>query len=107
MPKKKSTPKPPFNPATDSRYDRPFKFLKKHQAYLVTLDKKTSKRPGLYDVVPDGGDRAIPKGIVRQSLAGIFESYLYTPGHAGDLYLARPIGDFRDLDTAIAFILDQ
>jgi hypothetical protein len=40
------------------------KYLKKHDAYLVTLQTETRDRPGLTDVVPGYGDIAIPKGFI-------------------------------------------
>ncbi len=91
----------------DSRYDKPFKYLKSHDCYLVTLQKKTAQQPGLYDVVPGYGDRAIPKGIIQVKSGRHFEAYLYRPGYAADLLMATPLADFFTLDAAISHIMAQ
>lgn len=103
MPTKKHGPVT-FN-LSDNRYDKPFRYLKKHKAYLVTLQTKTRKQPAIYDVVPDGGDRALPKGII-QTENRMFHAFLYPPVST-DLYLTKPVGDFYTLDDAIASILSH
>jgi|WetSurMetagenome_2_1015567.scaffolds.fasta_scaffold776724_2 hypothetical protein len=96
----------PFMPS-DNRYDKPFKYVKQHRAYVVTLQKKTSRQPGLYDVVPEHGDRAVPKGVVRAQPDGSFEAFLYHPAFSADLLMVRPIDDFAELDAAVVAILDS
>lgn len=91
---------------SDNRYDKPFVFSRKLGGYIVTLQDKTKSRAGLYDVVPDGGDRAIPKGIVQSSYDGVFHAFLYHPAFHGDLLAARPIGDFESRDEAVIAILE-
>lgn len=106
MPKQKHQSAKPFMPG-DSRYDKPFRYVKRHACYLVTLQKMTSKQPALYDVVPGGGDRAIPKGIIQVKRNGPFEAYLYRPGFTADLLAAIPLGDFPNMDEAIDYILTR
>lgn len=91
---------------SDLRYDKPFRYSNKLGCYVVTLQDKTKSLPGLYDVVPDGGDRALPKGIVQASFDGVFHAFLYHPAFHGDLLMARPIGDFGSRDEAVAAVLD-
>lgn len=98
---------------TDDPYSKPFKFLPRHGAYLVTLQDMTSTKPGMYDVVPESGDRALPKGIIEQTrlttkrLATLprFHAFLYQPGHAGRYDLSRRLGEFHTIDEAIEAIL--
>jgi hypothetical protein len=104
MPKKHR--RPVVFELSDNRYDKPFRYSKKLNAYVVTLQDKTKSQPGIYDVVPDGGDRAVPRGVVQASQNGVFHSFLYHPAFHADLYATRPIGDFGNLDEAAAAILE-
>lgn len=92
----------------DLRYDKPFKHLKRHDAYLVTLQTETNQFPGLSDVVPGYGDRALPKGVILHfhSLPN-YRVFIYKPGHVGDLDRAVEIGETPSLDEAIAAILSH
>jgi len=87
-----------------STYDKHFKYLRKHKAYLVTLQRATRSQPGLYDVVPDGGDRAVPRGYVENS-PGLYLAYHYRPAHSADMAMADPIAGFTTLDEAVDAIL--
>lgn len=104
MPAKKHGPVT-FN-LSDNRYDKPFRYLRDHRAYLVTLQTRTKKQPALYDVVPEQGDRAVPKGLVEQTPDGdTFRTYLYHPAFSADLLKLRPVGDFFTLNEAVAHIM--
>ncbi len=92
---------------TDNRYDKPFRYVKRHRAYLVTLQKQTKSQPVMYDVTPEHGDRAIPKGIIEKGRRDdFFHAYLYVPGYAGRYDKARRLDLFPTLDAAIAAILE-
>jgi hypothetical protein len=104
--KQRSQSAKPFMPG-DSRYDKPFRYLRNYDCYLVTLQKKTTKQPGLYDVIPGHGDRAIPKGIIQVKSNSSFEAYLYRPGFTADLLATIPLDDFPTLESAISYILEQ
>jgi len=104
MPKKHR--RPVVFELTDNRYDKPFRYSKKLNAYIVTLQDKTRSQPGIYDVVPDGGDRALPKGIVQTKPNRVFLAFLYHPAFHADLYKTRPVGDFGSLDEAASAILE-
>lgn len=103
MPPKKTRPVT-FSPS-DSRYDKPFRYLREHRAYVTTLQTKTKRHLGFYDVTPDGGDRAVPKGIVEAGEDGAFRAYLYHPAYSAELSKVQLIGKHRTLDEAIASIL--
>jgi hypothetical protein len=87
-----------------SAYDRPFKYLKKHGAYLVTLRRPTRSQSGLYDVVPDGGDRAVPRGYIENP-PGLYLAYHYHPAHAADVSGGDPIAGFTTLGEAVEAVL--
>jgi len=88
-----------------SVYDRPFKYLRTHNAYLVTVRTPTKSRTGLYDVVPDGVDRALPLGFIETS-PGAFIAYHYHPAHVGDASMGSFIAGFTTRDEAIAAVLN-
>lgn len=91
---------------SDNRYDKPFKYLPKHDAYLITLQTKTTKLPEIYDVVPGHGDRALPKGfVIRWHKRRNYRAFLYKPGHSGDIENAVELGESGNLNEAIAAIL--
>lgn len=92
-----------YNPS-DSRYDKPFKWLGRHGAYLVTLQDYAPDTMGLYDVAV--GDRAIPNGVVvRPTSQRFYNAHHYTPGHSADIDHAAFIGTYNTLDKAIEAIL--
>ena len=99
-------PEPIVASLSDNRYDKPFRYLKKHRAYLVTLQDMTSARPGMYDVVPEGGDRALPKGIIEKSKKGsLYHAFLYAPGYSARYDMVRRLAEASTLGEAIEAIL--
>jgi len=91
----------------DGRYNKPFKYLKKHDAYLVTLQTETHELPGLTDVVPGYGDRALPKGVIWHwsHQSPNYRILIYKPGHAANIDQAEEIGESTTLDEAVEAIL--
>jgi hypothetical protein len=93
---------------SDNRYDKPFRFLRRLGAYLVTLQDMTSSIPGMYDVVPDGGDRSLPKGIIEKSRgSSLYHAFLYAPGHAARYDKSVRLGEFTSLDDAVEAIISS
>jgi hypothetical protein len=91
---------------SDNRYDKPFRYLKKHDAYLVTLQTKATTHPELLDVVPGHGDRALPKGVVvRWHNIPKYRAFVYKPGYTGNVNQAIVLGDVDTLDEAVEAIL--
>jgi hypothetical protein len=91
---------------SDNRYDKPFKHLRKHSAYLVTMQDQTSGQSGMWDVTPEHGDRAVPKGIIEKSRSSsLYHAFLYNPSYAARYDMARRLGEYRSLDEAIAAIV--
>jgi hypothetical protein len=102
MPRKKQVTYLP----SDNRYDKPFKYLRKHDAYLVTLQTQTARLPEMLDVVPGHGDRALPKGLVVQWRSHPnYRAFAYKPGHAADVDDVVELGDSGSLDEVITAIL--
>jgi hypothetical protein len=106
----------PRGPRGRDRYHLPFYFNRRVRCYLVTLQTRAKGQVGLVDVVPEGGDRAVPKGLV-QSTPGMVthhEAFLYSPEHAADVLRAEPLRStssgrlrFRNLEEAASYILSQ
>lgn len=91
---------------SDNRYNKPFKYLNKHGAYLVTLQTMTAKLPEMLDVVPVSGDRALPKGVIlRWKSHPLYRAFVYKPGHAADIDHVVELGDSSSLDDSIEAIL--
>jgi len=114
MPTKKKREPITFN-LNDDRYDKPVRYLKRHRAYLTTLQDKTRSQPGLYDVTPEHGDRAVPKGIVQVKdgmalkgrLVKVYGAFLYHPSYSGNLLYSIFIDDYSTLDDAISAVLER
>lgn len=90
-------------PTKTTSYDLPFRYLKKHDCYLVTLQK--GRRSILWDVVPGYGDRALPKGLIRVE-SDAYVAYHYDPAHAADVAYLSFAGAFTTKDEAIRAVLD-
>jgi hypothetical protein len=104
MPTKKSEVYLP----NDNRYDKPFKYLRRHDAYLVTLQTQTAHRPELLDVVPGHGDRALPKGLIlRWRGYPNYRAFTYRPGHAGDVNNVVELGEAGSLDEVVQAIVNS
>lgn len=91
---------------SDDRYGKPFKFLPRLGAYLVTLQDQTASLPGMYDVVPEGGDRALPKGVIEKSKkSSYYHFYLYDPRYNARYDMAHRLGESTTLEGAVSAIL--
>jgi hypothetical protein len=83
-----------------TRYDKPFKYNKAVDAYVVTMQKPTKNKLGIYEVTLGHGDRAMPHGFV---VAGTkFDTYMFSPGHAGSHEHGRQVGTSKTLQEAIS-----
>jgi hypothetical protein len=65
-----------------SIYDKPFKYNKKADAYVVVVHKPAKDRLGVYDVTLTHGDRALPHGFIHKTAnRQLYTTYLFQPGH--------------------------
>jgi hypothetical protein len=91
----------------DDRYEKPFRYLPKLGAYLVTLQDMTATRPGMYDVVPEHGDRVLPKGIIEKAKKSmLYHAFLYDPRYAGRYDMVHRLAEASTLDEAVMAIVN-
>lgn len=88
-----------------NRYDHNPKYLKKHGAYLITLQKHSPRQPGIYDIVQDGGDRALPLGFVNRE-KNVYAAFHYSPLHNARVEHGQFIAAFTTMDEAIDAVLN-
>jgi hypothetical protein len=81
------------------RYDKPFKYNKAVDAYIVTMRKPAKGKFGIYEVTLSHGDRAVPHGFVVTGRR--FNTYLFAPGHSGSYAHGRMVGSSSTLAEAI------
>jgi hypothetical protein len=81
-------------------YDLPVKYNKAARAYVVTVQTRTKKKLGVYEVTLEHGDRALPHGFVTAG-EGAFVTYMFAPGYARDHARGRAVGASKSLQEAI------
>jgi hypothetical protein len=85
-----------------SVYDKPFKYDKASDSYVVVTQRATKNKPGIYEVTLSHGDRALPHGYVAKVTENHFSTYLFTPGHAASREHAYKVGTSATLREAIS-----
>ena len=90
-------------PIDGRRYNKPVKYNKASDCYVVVQQRATRNQPGLYEVTLSHGDRAIPNGYVKK-LPGqkLYHTYMFAPGYAGSYEHAHVVGTSVGLQEAIA-----
>jgi hypothetical protein len=81
------------------RYDKPFKYNKGADAYVVTMQKPAKGKYGIYEVTLSHGDRALPHGFVL-TVRG-FTTYLFEPGYSGSYAHGKMVGSSSTLAEAV------
>lgn len=83
-------------------YDLKFRYNKKADAYVATVQKASRDQPALYEVTLAHGDRALPHGLVKKSQGDpTYRTFMFQPGHAADHDLAELVGTSSSLQEAI------
>jgi hypothetical protein len=83
------------------RYDKPFKYNKAADAYVLTVWKPAKGILGIYEITLSHGDRAVPHGFVLGGHGKRFITYLFEAGHAGSYDHGRMVGSSSTLAEAV------
>jgi hypothetical protein len=83
------------------RYDKPFKYNKAADAYVVTTRKPAKGIFGIYEVTLSHGDRAVPHGFVLGGYGKPFNTYLFEAGHSGSYAHGKMVGLSSTLAEAV------
>jgi hypothetical protein len=83
-------------------YDKPVRYDKSSDSYVVATQRATRSQPGIYEVTLSHGDRAVPHGYVAKVTENHFSTYLFAPGHAASYEHAYKVGTSATLREAIS-----
>lgn len=82
-------------------YDKPMKYHKAHGLYTVKLQDATNTSPEIFDVFFEGGDAALPYGLVEKfKNKPLYHVAVYDPGHAANFTFARTLDYVYSKDDA-------
>lgn len=84
---------------TTLRYDKPFKYNKAADAYIVTIRKPAKGMFGIYEITLSHGDRARPHGFILTGQR--FSTFLFEPRHSGSYAHGRMVGSSTTLAEAV------
>ena len=83
------------------RAPKPIKYHKAHGLYTTKLQDAAGDRPEIFDVWFDGGDAALPYGIIEKfKNKPLYHVYVYDPAHAANFTFARTLDYVYSKDDA-------
>jgi hypothetical protein len=83
-----------------SIYDKPSKYNKAARAHVVTVQRLTKNKLGIYEVTLEHGDIALPHGFITGGTEN-FHTYMFAAGHSRDYSKATLVGSSRFFQEAV------